>query len=380
MTSSSASSAPSALKLQHAVTASLEATAWMRLFNGSGRYQQTILTSLTLNHSTSAWLTLSPLCDVPAYCMRDADYRLAARHRLGMLPYSQLRDEWCSGCATRDCEATALLNDPDHAHSCIAQRGGSRQHRHDAVKNALAGLARSCGFHVEVEPQFPLVPRVSTAAAAAAANKRQQSDEPDKRRGDLLLLRDNVRLLIDVTVVRPTAPTQLRAASATGPHLQPLAAAAAAELQKHRKYDSQCAAHGWTLVPFVLETYGAHGTQARQLLQRMAPHAVDHSPEAFLAHATAVLSVALQAGNAHVAAQATAQLYLQQHRRGVAGLTSGVGSGPSAMQRKRANAALKESHSSSPLSFGDIAHAGLHSSRVVSAARRQLTMAAPAAA
>jgi hypothetical protein len=336
----------------------------MKLFNGSSRYQQTILTSLTLNDSTSAWLNVSPLSAEPAYCMRNEDFALAARHRLGMLPYDELRDELCVGCTARDNESSALLADPDHAHSCIAQKGASRQRRHDALKLALAGLARSCGYHVEVEPIFPLLPHNPDTG------QLERTAEPDGRRGDLLLVRNNTRQLIDVTVVRPTAPTQLRSSSVAGAHLQPLAAASDAERLKHRKYDAECARHGWKMVPFVLETYGAKGTEARQLLQRLAPHSIDRSPEEFLAHAERVLSIALQVGNATVASQATADLYLQKYRQGVAG-TSGHSRGPNQHQRKRTAAEQREAHTTVPYSFARFAHAGMHAARIRSSAHRE---------
>ena len=34
-------------------------------------------------------------------------------------------------------------------------------------------------------------------------------------------------------------------------------------------YDAECLKHGWKLVPFVMESLGAKGTEARQLLQRV---------------------------------------------------------------------------------------------------------------
>ena len=145
----------SALKLQSDLTRSLEATAWLRLFNSCGRYQQATLTSLSMNPSTSAWLSTPPLTSEPGYRLRDEDYRLAIRHRLGQLPFDDLRDELCIGCARRNAETPSLLDDPDHAHSCSLQQGVSVKQRHDSVKQVLAELARSCGFHVEVEPRFP---------------------------------------------------------------------------------------------------------------------------------------------------------------------------------------------------------------------------------
>ena len=37
---------------------------------------------------------------------------LAVRHRLGMLPYDDLRDEFCVACARRSNDIPALLEDP----------------------------------------------------------------------------------------------------------------------------------------------------------------------------------------------------------------------------------------------------------------------------
>ncbi|MDR3571765.1 MAG: hypothetical protein P4L81_06265, partial [Candidatus Pacebacteria bacterium] len=68
------------------------------------------------------------------------------------------------------------------------------------------------------------------------------------------------------------------------------------------------------LVPFALESLGAKGTEATQLLQRLSAHSVDRSLAAFLAHADRMLSSALQVGNAHVASQGVADMLLQSYR------------------------------------------------------------------
>ncbi|MDR3736561.1 MAG: hypothetical protein P4L10_13640, partial [Acidobacteriaceae bacterium] len=224
-----------AKKLQHALTRSLEACAWHRLFNSCGRYQQAILTSLSLNPSTSVWLTMPPLSSEPGYCIRDEEYRLAVRHRLGQLPFDDVRDTACIGCARRNKETPSLLDDPDHAHSCTLQEGVSVKRRHDTLKVALAGLARSCGYHVEIEPRFPAA--VEWRLDPITGARVQHLSRP-RAHGDLLLIRDNTRQLIDVTVVRPTTLTQLRGPATTGAHLRPLAAASQAEKRKHDTYDA----------------------------------------------------------------------------------------------------------------------------------------------
>jgi hypothetical protein len=121
-------------------------------------------------------------------------------------------------------------------------------------------LARSCGFHVEVEPRFPAT--VETRFDAATGAHVQSVSKP-LAHGDLLLVRGNSRQLIDVTVVRPTTLTLLRGPARTGAHLQPLVAAAAAEKRKHDSYDAECTKHGWKLVPFALESLGARAARPR---------------------------------------------------------------------------------------------------------------------
>ena len=131
-------------------------------------------------------------------------------------------------------------------------------------------------------------------------------------------MRNGTRQLIDVTVVRPTSLTWLTrgttpTGSLTGSHMQPLVAARAAEAKKLRTYSAECAHHGWRMVPFALESYGAKGSHADRLLQQLSTHSLDRSPEAFLTHAVRVLSVALQVGNAGVAGTGTAELHLQAY-------------------------------------------------------------------
>ena len=198
-------------------------------------------------------------------------------------------------------------------------------------------------------------------------------DEGDKRRpplahGDLLLERDNTRQLIDVTVARPTTLTLLRGPASSGAHLQPLVAAAQAEQRKHATYDAECARHGWKLVAFALESFGAHGTEAAQLLQRMAAHSVDKSPAAFLTHAQRMLSSALQTGNAHVSARGTADLLLHAYRLsgGACGderapLPGGCGRGPGSNHLRRANS--EAAAAAAAEGFGAIVHADYRSAR-----------------
>ena len=357
----------SIIKLQHDLTRSIEAYVWMKLFNSCGRYQQATLTTLTLNPSTNAWLTALPLSSQPGYRMRDEQFRLAVRHRLGQLPFDDIRSEVCTGCGRRNIDAPLLLDDPDHAHSCGMQHGRSVKQRHDALKQVLAELARSCGYHVEVEPQFPTI--VEMRLDESSGRITQHIDRTNLR-GDLLFVRNNVRQLIDVTVVRPTTLTLLGHGSTTGgSHIVPLVAASAAEKTKHDKYDTACARHGWKLVPFAMESLGAVGSEATRLLASMSSHSTDKSPDAFLQHAHRMLSIALQTGNATVSSQGTADLLMHSIRRGGSDLpsTNELGRGPGRNHlRRAANAAAENSH------FGSIVHADYRSvsSRIRSSSQR----------
>ena len=354
---SAADSFSSAVKLQHDLTSSLEATAWFHLFNSCGRYQQAILTSLSLNPSTSAWLSMPPLSSEPGYRMRDEEYRLAIRHRLGQLPYDDLRGELCVGCARRNTETPSLLDDPDHSHSCNLQHGVSVKQRHDDIKQVLAELARSCGYRVEVEPRFPVTVETRYDPTPGSRQHVQHINKPGQH-GDLLLVRGSTRQLIDVTVARPTTLTLLRGPASTGSHLQPLAAAAQAEKRKHDTYDAECSKHGWKLVPFTLESLGAKGAEATQLLQRMSAHSLDKSPAAFLEHADRMLSAALQTGNAHVATHGAADLLLHSYRTaGVSGGASGRGPGRNQLRRIAREAAAASD-------LGSVVHADYRSARI----------------
>jgi hypothetical protein len=122
-----------------------------------------------------------------------------------------------------------------------------------------------------------------------------------------LLVRHNTRLLVDVTVTRPTAKTELRLRRGA-----PLASAAAAEKRKHKSYDAACARDGSTMASFALESYGARGKQAQRLLLKLADASDELSAQAFMLHASAALSVALQCGNADIASRGTQSLRMHQ--------------------------------------------------------------------
>jgi hypothetical protein len=292
----------SAVKLQSDITSSIEGHVWTRLYHACNKYQQSIMISLSLNNSTSAWLTTSPLNGEPAYTINNGEYILAVRHRLGILPYDNLRNQQCLTCAgARNKETPELLIDPDHVHSCLLQRSRSVRVRHDRLKMVLAYLARSCGYLVDIEAEFPATMDGTSTGL----------------RGDLLLWHGSTCELVDVTVVRPSQLTLLvHGSESSGSHKQPLVAASRAEKYKHQTYDMECARRGWKFVPFVVETYGALGQEAASLLGRISAHHPSMNQSEFLSYANSCLSICLQRGNACVSERGTAEMLRSGYRLG----------------------------------------------------------------
>ena len=158
--------------------------------------------------------------------------------------------------------------------------------------------AKLTNYHTKLEPQFPptLAARVDEATGRSTFSVLPRG-RGDNDRGDLLLIRGNEAILVDVSVTRPTATTAMRQHADINE--QPGLAIADVEKLKHKHYDEKCKLHGWRFVPFVMETYGGMGAEAERLLLDMCEHAEE--PLQFLAHARTLLSVTLQRGNAELA-------------------------------------------------------------------------------
>src|SRR5687768_1705506 len=82
---------------------------------------------------------------------------------------------------------------------------------------------------------------------------------------------------------------------------QPQVTTAAAEQHKHSLYDALCADKGYTMMAFAIDTYGAVGKEANKLIEQMSEHSHELTPQQFKRYAYALISVALQCGNAEIA-------------------------------------------------------------------------------
>lgn len=278
-----------------------------------GPYQQAIVRSLSAAPQSGAFLSVLPT--ERAYRLTDEQMRLAVRKRLGMLPAASLATDSCLSCHARNTvNEPRFLDVPDHFHACIgkAPAGSSGTSRHHRLVDVLGGLARSVGYTVIREPPFEEIAVASSEVDPRTGESFEaESIRRDDLRGDLLLIRGDERLLIDVTVVRPTAPTHLNNPT-LAPQANGLATAAAAERAKHAKYDEACRLRRWKMIPFAFESYGSLGSEARRLLNTLASKSDEVSAQAFLQHAAASLSVALQASNAAIAFAGLQRLRTEQ--------------------------------------------------------------------
>jgi hypothetical protein len=99
--------------------------------------------------------------------------------------------------------------------------------------------------------------------AAGFVAKKEQSAPDRSRPGDVFISRldANGPAAVDITVRDTLAPSRpVRTAADVGSWFQ------SQEADKRRKYDGQCRRLGWTLVPFVMDCYGAMGDEARGLV------------------------------------------------------------------------------------------------------------------
>ena len=145
-----------------------------------------------------------------------------------------------------------VLQNEWHYLNCMEGHGGREVTlRHDQLVQLIARFLKLAGAVVVLEP------------------KHVFSSETGKR-PDLQVVLASKVYLIDVTIVNPTAPSNLR-------HSQKvLGQATAAEKIKLRKYEELSAQQNCTFIPFVIEVYGGIGKMAQEFLNEVSVFAHDH--------------------------------------------------------------------------------------------------------
>jgi hypothetical protein len=148
--------------------------------------------------------------------------------------------------------------------------------RHDKILYLLARLARMGNMTTQVE--VPL---------------------EDLKRPDANFHLLTRTLAMDVSVIHPSASTYNKAAA------RPLGAAEVREKSKKNEYEEKSRREGLAFQPFVMETYGAFGKEAMDIIAELATEASQNGVHQiggmkFSTFAVRALSVCLQWGNAMV--------------------------------------------------------------------------------
>ena len=145
--------------------------------------------------------------------------------------------------------------------------------RHDMIVRKLADFFRTIGAVVHIEPRILGFERL---------------------RPDLDIILADRSLLVDVGVAHAAAPSRQSVAK--------LAAASSAETTKISKYGALAATRAASFLPFIMESYGAFGKKALEvlhILRKAAVNAVLPIPSS-QSPFSQILSVTLQRGNALV--------------------------------------------------------------------------------
>jgi hypothetical protein len=122
--------------------------------------------------------------------------------------------------------------------------------RHDQLVQLLARYLKLAGAVVVLEPKHVF--------------------SETHKRPDLQVVLASKVYLIDVTIVNPTAPSNVR-------HGQKiLGQASVAEKTKLRKYEELSSQQNCTFIPFVIEVYGGIGKRAQEFLNEVSVFAHDH--------------------------------------------------------------------------------------------------------
>ena len=158
------------------------------------------------------------------------------------------------------CDSTRFLEtelDNYHCFSCTGKNGpsGVSHHRHGDVTNCLADFVLEACPNAQVikEATMPLVAK--------------------QLRADVRLDQGHITCFFDVSVVNPAARSYITAVQS---HVTPLAAATLMEKKKVIKYKaSYNALNGYkeigdNVIPFVLESTGAYGTSALDVITKLA--------------------------------------------------------------------------------------------------------------
>jgi hypothetical protein len=204
--------------------------------------------------------------------MTDHEMRLVVRHRLDLPP--TLLDPLPAHCT--DCNRPVASDDKWHPLTCTSNTMRDKTARHDALVHVIAQNAKRAGAQV-LPP-----PRVQTTS---------------KKVPDLEIDMDDMQLLIDCVIPDPQAPANLAINSDCKDR---------AERRKRAKYGTIVKRQdGFFFSPFAIDTFGAHGDSAKDVIDKISEYASDHSledltPAQLRTDFQRQLAVKLHKHNAHI--------------------------------------------------------------------------------
>jgi hypothetical protein len=235
--------------------------------------------------ASAAWLTALPMA--PALELKDAAFRAAMQHRLGMppLPHNTVGIR-CT------CAAVPSADDSDHAMTCSSVQGKATM-RYDILKGTLRRAIHRAGVASNLEPTMRRLPGLEAGAYGASRGTEAAGLEV---RGDILLALESGMLVVDASITHPSGVANRAAAAATTDG----AVAAQRDREKRRTY-GQLEPHGYPFIPFSVETYSRLGKPAISFLGQLGLEAKEAgrkvSKSGFVAAAIRELSVGLCRGN-----------------------------------------------------------------------------------
>jgi hypothetical protein len=257
-------STASVAHLQSKLSAAIEKKRVLQYQSMIDRHGKARLLSAS-QRSASIWLTTLPEED--SLRLSNDQFRAAIRHRLSLS--SQRYPKCC------ECDPSAgPVNESQHPHVCLSIKKEETNKRHELIVFCVSQLCRLAGFPTSLSYSLHRLPNETEIVP------------------DLYVYTGGKTYMIDVSIVYPAGSTYVNAHSAD---IHSLAAASHRGKEKVRKYESLAHRNGMEFIPFILESFGAIGKEARRFISEIA----DETPESnqFYAYCLRRLSIVLQRGN-----------------------------------------------------------------------------------
>lgn len=238
--------------------------------------QKQLIARLNCVQAPRALLWSTTLPTESSRTLSDHAFKLAVRLALGLKPLDYMPSA-CPNCHEPISEFTC-----DHHLTCHTRTRKEITARHDNIVKIATAYANASGGSAVSEPAHLA--------------------ESSRIRPDISVFLDDKQILVDVSVVHPTAASYINKAV-----IKPLAATSQRAAHKRRKYQQLCNAQRAHFVPFLVESYGGLSADAVEFINRITAfsnsiasqqqNALPLSGHCVLAD----IAIAIQRGNARAA-------------------------------------------------------------------------------